>query len=119
MNLTVTPSALEQIKLMLAHDFTLNDKVFRIQISGKGCDGFEYQLGFTEKRLDDIEIKIEDDLIILMDPFTQFYSSSATLDYIMDHVQNVDGFKFTNHNQTDHRKKFFKDTSKLPPWAKI
>lgn len=119
MKIIVTQSAFEQIQLMKENDFTLGEQEFRVQISGKGCDGFDYQMGFDKKKNDDKEIRAyNDQLIILMDPFTEFYTSEATIDYVFDHVNNCDGFSITNHKQHEHKGKFFKDTSKLPPWAK-
>ena len=53
-----------------------------------------------------------------MDPFTAYYTQEATLDYLLDSQSNEEGFILTNAADGDHKGKFFKDESKLPPWAK-
>jgi Fe-S cluster assembly iron-binding protein IscA len=120
--LTVTDSAIRQIQLMQMHDYTLEGLTFRIKIGGKGCGGFTYDTGFSEKHEDDLVIKksyplINFDLVILIDPFTAYYTQSSTLDYLLDPESNEEGFTLTNNADGAHRGKFFKDTSKLPPWA--
>lgn len=121
--LFVTDSAIRQIKLMQENDYTLEGLEFRIKIGGKGCGGFTYETGFSEKHQDDLVIKqmiplIKYELKVLMDPFTAFYTQEATLDYLLDTANNEEGFVITNSAEGDHKGKFFKDESKLPPWAK-
>jgi iron-sulfur cluster insertion protein len=122
-NLFVTDSAVRQIQLMQANDYTLQGLQFRIKIGGKGCGGFTYDTGFSEKHPDDLVIErpfpfINFQLIILMDPFTAYYTQQATLDYLLDPQNNEEGFVLTNSQEENHRGKFFKDESKLPPWAR-
>lgn len=114
--LEITDAARNQLRLMFEHDYTLKDQFFRIQIGGKECHGFTYQLGFTAKDQSDLEMTFED-LTLLIDPFTAYYTQHAKLDFQMDDEGN-DGFTLTNFNENQHRGKFFKDLSKLPPWAK-
>jgi iron-sulfur cluster insertion protein len=121
--LFVTDSAVRQIKLMQDNDYTLEGLNFRIKIGGKGCAGFTYDTGFSEQHPDDLIIKqhyslIDYELVILMDPFTAYYTQELTLDYLLDTTQNEEGFIVNNAADGQHRGKFFKDESKLPPWAK-
>jgi Fe-S cluster assembly iron-binding protein IscA len=121
--LLLTDSAIRQIKLMQENDYTLEGLFFRIKIGGKGCGGFTYDTGFSELHPDDLRIelsypRIGFELCLLMDPFTAFYTQEATLDYLLDPASNEEGFTVTNAAEGAHRGKFFKDTSKLPPWAK-
>lgn len=113
----VSSSAIEQIKLMLEHDYTLKGLTFRIKIGGKGCGGFTYQTGFSEADKDDLKIFVGD-LEILVDPFTAHYINGGNLDYKFDPKNFEDGFVLNNPREKDYAGKFFKDTSKLPPWAK-
>lgn len=113
--LEISPAARNQLLLMREHDYTLKEQFFRIQIGGKECHGFTYQLGFTAKDQTDLEI-MQDGLSILIDPFTAYYTQKAKLDFMMDEQGN-DGFTLTNFQESEHRGKFFKDLSKLPPWA--
>jgi Fe-S cluster assembly iron-binding protein IscA len=122
-NLFVSDSAVRQIQLMQLNDYTLEGLEFRIKIGGKGCGGFTYDTGFSELHPDDLIIEksfplINFNLKILMDPFTAFYTQEANLDYLLDPQNNQEGFILTNAADGDHKGKFFKDESKLPPWAK-
>lgn len=114
--LEITEAARNQLLLMTEHDYTLKDQFFRIQIGGKECHGFTYQLGFTAKDQNDLEFSHQG-LTLIIDPFTAYYTQHAKLDYQMSE-EGLDGFVLTNLKQSEHRGKFFKDLSKLPPWAK-
>jgi iron-sulfur cluster insertion protein len=114
----VSEKAIEQIKLMLEHDYTLKGLVFRIKIGGKGCGGFTYQTGFSEAHQDDLTIEVSD-LKIHVDPFTAHYINGGALDYQFDPQNFEDGFVLNNPREKEYAGKFFKDTSKLPPWAKV
>lgn len=121
--LFVTDSAVRQIQVMQENDYTLEGLSFRIKIGGKGCEGFTYDTGFSEKHPDDLVIEqdypiIKFKLSILMDPFTAFYTQELTLDYLLDTTNNEEGFIVNNAADGQHRGKFFKDEAKLPPWAK-
>ncbi len=120
--LFLTDSAIRQIQLIQENDYTLEGLSFRIKIGGKGCGGFTYDTGFSETYPDDLFIErdfpqIKFHLKILMDPFTAFYTQESTLDYLLDTGNNEEGFVLTNAADGAHKGKFFKDTSKLPPWA--
>jgi len=119
----VTDSAVRQIQLMLENDYTLQGLSFRVKIGGKGCEGFTYETGFSEKHEDDLIIinnypLINYELTILIDPFTAFYTQEFTIDYLLDTTNNDEGFIIKNAADGQHRGKFFKDESRLPPWAK-
>ena len=121
--LFLTDSAVRQIQLMLENDYTLEGHSFRIKIGGKGCEGFTYDTGFSELHADDLVIKqsfplINFELTVLIDPFTAFYTQEVTLDYLLDTSNNDEGFIVNNAADGQHRGKFFKDESLLPPWAK-
>lgn len=121
--LFATDSAVRQIQLMQENDYTLEGLSFRIKIGGKGCEGFTYDTGFSELHPDDLVIiqnypLINFELKILIDPFTAYYTQDSTLDYLLDTSNNDEGFVVTNAADGEHRGKFFKDESKLPPWAK-
>lgn len=114
-----TPLALSQLQLMMENDFTLKGRFLRIVISGKGCDGFTYSVGFTDLADDDYEIEIgapSSPMIILMDPFTAFYLQECSLDFVQNLDLETEGFVITNHAQEKYSGKFWKeDQSKVPP----
>ncbi len=113
--LEITVEAKNQLSLMIQNDYTLKDQFFRIQIGGKECHGFTYKLGFTTTDPADLQLDFSD-FTVLIDPFTAFYTQHAKLDYQFNDL-GEDGFILTNFQEKDHKGKFFKDTSKLPPWA--
>ena len=120
-NLRISDTAANQILLISENDYTLKGHLFRIKIGGKGCEGFTYEAGFSEKTEDDLVINPgppHHEIKILMDPFTAFYTQELTLDYVFDPQTFEDGFVIKNAAEGSHRGKFFKDESKLPPWAK-
>jgi Fe-S cluster assembly iron-binding protein IscA len=123
LDIFVTDGAVRQIQVMQENDYTLKGLSFRIKIGGKGCEGFTYETGFSSLHEGDILIKkdyplINFELHLLIDPFTAFYTQSFTLDYLLDTQNNDEGFIVKNAADGQHRGKFFKDESRLPPWAK-
>jgi Fe-S cluster assembly iron-binding protein IscA len=121
--LFVTDSAVRQIQVMQQNDYTLKGFSFRIKIGGKGCEGFTYETGFSKQDPEDLVIVqdypiISFQLTVLIDPFTAFYTKELSLDYLLDITNNDEGFIVNNFADGQHRGKFFKDESKLPPWAK-
>lgn len=114
--------ALSQLQLIIENDITLKGKYLRLLISGKGCDGFTYSVGFTDLNEDDLQIPIlnskqeNTELELLMDPFTAFYLQNCFIDYQQDFVNNEEGFTVKNLNQREFSGKFWKsDESKVPP----
>ena len=114
-----TDIAWQQLNLILENDFTLNGKYLRLLISGKGCDGFTYSIGFTDPNEDDFFIPVNDresSLEILMDPFTAFYLQDSCVDFIQNFDQDAEGFTVKNNRQDDFKGKFWKkDSDKTPP----
>ena len=115
---TLTDEASRQVKLMLENDFTLQGKNFRIQISGKGCDGFSYSAGFTPAHQDDFVVNVEG-IDILVDLFSAFYLQETLVDYVFDFENGTEGFVISNKNQELYKDQFWKaDGSKIPPLIK-
>jgi len=119
---TLSDQALNQLKLIIENDFTLKGKYLRLLISGKGCDGFNYSVGFTDWNQDDILIRPQNidphtfDFELIMDPFTAFYLQKCSVDYIEDFANNNEGFVVINKNQKQFSGKFWKkDEQKVPP----
>lgn len=116
--ISLTAEAKTQLKLMLQNDYTLEGKKFRIQISGKGCDGFSYSAGFTIPHQDDFLILV-DDIEILVDIFSAFYLKDTLVDFIFDFENGTEGFVISNKNQDMYSGKFWKtDERKIPPLIK-
>ncbi len=103
-----TKKANEQIKLILDNDYTLSSRLMRIQIGGKECDGFRYEVGFDSEKENDHLFEL--DLVnVLMQPFTAYFCQNITVDYLTDGKNDIDGFIIRNHEQKNYEGKFFKD----------
>ncbi len=113
-----TQDAIDQLGIIIENDYTFENMIFRLKIDGKGCNGFDYALGFTEKFDGDINVIIpntDDKLSYYIDPFTAFYSKKGVVDFVQDIENDSQGFIFENDNEKQYRGKFFKDESKAPP----
>lgn len=87
----ITESAAEKAKEFLSSQ---NARYLRVAIKGGGCAGFEYQLQLTnEKEEDDLEFH-QHGLDILIDPLSNAYLYTCTLEW-KDDMMNV-GFHFNN-----------------------
>lgn len=124
--LVFSSQALSQYKLIVENDFTLKGKYLRVLISGKGCDGFTYSVGFTDWQEEDLKVPVRNEqgqllaepVEILMDPFTAFYLQQVSVDYLQDFANNNEGFTVTNLNQKEFAGKFWRQetgASKVPP----
>ncbi len=116
-NLVITENALQQIRLLQQHDYTLSGMSFRIKIGGKGCGGFTYETGFSAPLPDDLTLIVQG-TAVLMDPFTAHYTQEARLDYQLDIANNDEGFIVENFAGDRYKGKFFKDTTLIPKWEK-
>ena len=112
----VSDEAVRQLELMYHLDHTLKNKVFRIQISGKGCAGFSYECGWTEALHEDFICETRLKIPIHMTPFCAFYTQHCEIDYQFDDLQGQEGFLLLNHKQKDDTGKFWRnDPTKTPP----
>lgn len=116
-NLDVTENALQQIRLIQQHDYTLEGLSFRIKIGGKGCGGFTYETGFSAPLPDDVRLTVQG-TTILMDPFTAHYTQNGQLDYRLDAQADDEGFVVENYAGDLYRGKFFKNPNLVPKWEK-
>lgn len=114
-----TARALQEVKLILANDPIARGKFLRVAITGKGCSGFTYSVGFDSKRDDDFFIPVasdQEDITLALDPFSAHYLQEATVDFLQDFEQDVEGFIVNNHQQEDYAGKFWrKDPDLTPP----
>ncbi len=119
--LNFTQIAKDQLNLMLENDFTLQGKYLRILISGKGCEGFKYSIGFHDLNDEDFLIPVESmGIEVAIDPFTAFYLGETEIDYQFNYINDEEGFVVTNKQQSDFEGKFWrKDKSKIPPKAQV
>ena len=112
MNIELSPAAIRQISLILQNDPIVCEQVLRLSISGKGCDGFDYALGFTEAREGDIKVAIhgQKNLEVVMDSFSAQYLNRAHVDFVQEFEESGEereGFVITNLRQAEFKGKFW------------
>ena len=115
----ITDEALEQLQLIVENDFTVKGQSLRVLISGKGCHGFDYQVGFDVRQENDFVISLKETSVkLIMDSFSACYLQDFSIDYSRNLESPEEGFIVINHGQKAYRGKFWKtDPSLLPPAA--
>ena len=91
--LTLTPKAVEKIQSFFQAEESAKGKALRVMLKPSGCAGFEYALGFDEKRPDDHVIS-QSGFDVVVDPNSLPMIAEATIDYSEDPMSS--GFKIRN-----------------------
>ena len=91
--LTLTPKAVEKIKSFLQDEESAKGKSLRILLKPSGCAGFEYSLGFDDKRPEDMVVS-QPGFDVLLDPQSAPLLEAAVIDYGEDAMSS--GFKIKN-----------------------
>ncbi|MGI8812871.1 MAG: HesB/IscA family protein [Pyrinomonadaceae bacterium] len=97
--LTVSPSAAEEIKKFLATEDDLPETAgLRVRVVPGGCSGFQYSLNIEEESKTGDFILDQQDIRLFVDMFSAQYLNGITI----DHTSNVmgSGFTFENPNAT-------------------
>ncbi len=108
-----SPAAIRQVSLILQNDPTVKEQVLRLHISGKGCDGFDYALGFTEVRPKDLCVPVRGqgaNFTVAMDVFSAQYLDCAHVDFVQEFgggEEGREGFVITNPRQAEYKGKFW------------
>jgi iron-sulfur cluster insertion protein len=93
---TLTGSAVSKIKELLAEE--AHEQALRIAVTGGGCSGFQYALGFdTDQHPDDIVLE-QDGVRVFIDEMSAEYLAGASVDF-QDGL-NGKGFAIENPNST-------------------
>jgi iron-sulfur cluster assembly accessory protein len=92
---TLTDSAANHIKTLLANERENTGKAVRVFVEGGGCSGMQYNMVFDDKREDDFSAEFHG-VFVLVDPFSANYLRGALIDYA-DQL-NGGGFKISNPN---------------------
>jgi len=96
--LTVTPSALLALQ---NYSVTEDTNSFRVQVMPGGCSGFKYNiLAITDDEIseDDIIVPQEENINLIVDPFSMQYLDGTLIHYVRTPMQS--GFSFQNPNAT-------------------
>lgn len=92
--LTITPKAAEKIQSFLQNEDTAKGKSLRVALKPSGCAGFEYVLGFDEKRDNDTLLPQPAGFSVVVDNNSLPLIEDATIDYSEDAMSS--GFKISN-----------------------
>ena len=93
---SLTPTAAEKIRELMAEDSEGDTSVLRVAIQGGGCSGFQYGLGFDAGPVDDDETLEQHGVTIVIDPYSAPYLKGATIDFLNGLEES--GFKIDNPN---------------------
>ncbi len=96
-SLTITSKAAEKVKEFMNQEGK-NDLFLRVYVSGGGCAGLSYGMGFEEKADEDDAVIEEHGVKLLVDSYSSRYLKGTEIDYI-DSLMGS-GFKINNPNVT-------------------
>ena len=93
---TLTETAAEKIRQLMAEEPDSDATVLRVAIQGGGCSGFQYALGFDRGPQDgDNEIEMNG-VKVVVDPFSAPYLRGSEIDFV-DALMGA-GFAINNPN---------------------
>jgi iron-sulfur cluster assembly protein len=93
---SLTPTAAEKIRELMAEDPEGATSVLRVAIQGGGCSGFQYGLGFDSGPVEDDETMELHGVTVVVDPYSAPYLKGATIDFLNGLEES--GFKIDNPN---------------------
>lgn len=95
--ITVTPKAAEKVKEFMKQEGR-EDLYLRVYVSGGGCSGLSYGMGFEEKPDEDDSVVEEHGIKMLIDSYSARHLKGTEIDYI-ESLMGA-GFKINNPNVT-------------------
>ncbi len=94
---SISPKAAQKVGEFMKQEG--KDNLFlRVYVSGGGCSGLSYGMGFEEKSEEDDHIIEQNGVKVLIDGYSQRYLKGANIDYI-ESLMGA-GFKINNPNVT-------------------
>lgn len=95
--ITITTKASEKVAEFMKQEGN-NNLYLRVYVSGGGCSGLSYGMGFEEKAEEDDSVIEQNGVKVLIDGYSQRYLKGANVDYV-DSLMGS-GFKINNPNVT-------------------
>jgi iron-sulfur cluster assembly accessory protein len=95
--ITITAKAAEKVAEFMKQEGN-NSLYLRVYVSGGGCSGLSYGMGFEEKPEEDDSVIEQNGVKVLIDGYSQRYLKGANVDYV-DSLMGS-GFKINNPNVT-------------------
>ena len=93
--IVLTEAAATEIKKVMA-DKDMSDQVLRVGVSGGGCSGFQYALGFDTDTNDDDLVSEQHGVTVVVSKKFDLYLDGTQLDYKTQGLKA--GFVFENPN---------------------
>ncbi|HXK30117.1 MAG TPA: iron-sulfur cluster assembly accessory protein [Candidatus Binatia bacterium] len=97
MGLTLTESAIRQVKLLLARD-QKEGHGLRVGVTDGGCSGFSYKLDFDKEQKPEDIVRDWDGIKVYVDRKSAPFLKGTVIDFVAGIYGG--GFKFTNPNAT-------------------
>lgn len=95
--ITITPKAAEKVAEFMKQEGN-SSLYLRVYVSGGGCAGLSYGMGFEEKVDEDDRVLEQNGVKLLLDSYSQTYLKGANIDYVESLMGS--GFKINNPNVT-------------------
>jgi iron-sulfur cluster assembly protein len=90
----LTPSAIEEIKRLIASEPNSAGMMLRVGIAGGGCSGLSYTMAFETDKSEFDQTFDFDGLTVLVDAKSLMYLGGTTIDFSKEILSG--GFKFHN-----------------------
>jgi iron-sulfur cluster assembly accessory protein len=94
---TITNKAAEKVAEFMKQEGNTS-LYLRVYVSGGGCSGLSYGMGFEEKADDDDSVIEQNGVKVLVDTYSQKHLNGANIDYVESLMGS--GFKINNPNVT-------------------
>lgn len=97
MGVVLTETAASEVKRIIEHQGLESDALLRIGVTGGGCSGFNYQLGFDTQYDEAADFKSEQHGVdVVVDKKSDLFLDGTTVDF----HEGIDkrGFTFDNPN---------------------
>jgi iron-sulfur cluster assembly protein len=91
---TLTDTAVSQLKALLAREESSTQLGLRVFVSGGGCSGLQYGMAFDDQVRPDDDVVEQDGVRVLIDEFSAQHVRGSEIDY----VDSLMGAGFTVHN---------------------
>ncbi len=95
--ISVTPKAAEKVKEFMKQEGR-EDLFLRVYVSGGGCAGLSYGMGFEEKADEEDTVIEQNGVKLLVDSYSSRHLQGTEIDYIESLMGS--GFKINNPNVT-------------------
>ena len=99
--ITLTNAAVKELKRVMSDTPESTNRLLRVSVSGGGCSGFQYQMGFVEKEtlsqnMDNVYS--QEGIDVVVDKGSEAFISGTTIGWYEDLTKR--GFTFENPNSS-------------------